>query len=207
LPIDWAAPVPEPLPQAAALRILGEPAEAVRPDFDWAGTIAKAVGEVVHLELHRFAVSGSSRDALVDRSAAWTRLLRESGVDDAHLPEALARTRAAMAGFRDSDVAARLLDPGATAAASELAVTARLDGAVQGLRIDRTFIDPDGVRWVVDWKTSAHEGGDAAAFLDAELERYRGQLERYARAMRQLEPGRAVRVGLYFPLLDAWREL
>jgi ATP-dependent exoDNAse (exonuclease V) beta subunit len=207
LPANWAAPAPEPLPQAAALRILGEPTEAVRPDFDWAGTIAKAVGEVVHLELHRLAISGSSRDTLVDRPAAWSRLLRESGVDDAHLPEALARTRAAMAAFRGSDVAARLLDPRATGASSELAVTARIDGAVQGLRIDRTFIDPDGVRWIVDWKTSAHEGGDVAAFLDAELERYRGQLDRYARAMRQLEPGREVRAGLYFPLLDAWREL
>ena len=53
-------------------------------------------------------------------------------------------------------------------------------------RIDRTFVDAAGVRWIVDWKTSTHQGGDAEDFLDAELERYRGQLERYARAMKQL---------------------
>ena len=64
-----------------------------------------------------------------------------------------------------------------------------------------------GLRWIVDWKTSAHEGGDREAFLDSELERYRGQLERYARAMKLLEPDRALKAGLYFPLLDAWREL
>jgi ATP-dependent exoDNAse (exonuclease V) beta subunit len=80
-------------------------------------------------------------------------------------------------------------------------------GAVQSLRIDRSFVDGEGVRWIVDWKTSVHEGGDREAFLDNELERYRGQLERYVHALRAREPDRPVRAGLYFPLLDAWREL
>ncbi len=110
-------------------------------------------------------------------------------------------------GFRRSTLAAKLLDPAAREAASELAITARIQGAVHGLRIDRTFIDEAGVRWIIDWKTSAHLGGDPEAFLDAELERYRGQLDRYAQAMKQLEPGRELKVGLYFPLLDAWRGL
>jgi ATP-dependent exoDNAse (exonuclease V) beta subunit len=78
---------------------------------------------------------------------------------------------------------------------------------LQSLRIDRTFVDRDGVRWIVDWKTSTHEGGDRDAFLDNELQRYRGQLERYARVMRLVDPDRPQRVGLYFPLLDAWREI
>jgi hypothetical protein len=82
-----------------------------------------------------------------------------------------------------------------------------IGGAAQGLRIDRTFVDEHGTRWVVDWKTGAHEGADTEGFLDNELERYRGQLERYAHAMNLLEPGRRLRVGLYFPLHDAWREL
>jgi ATP-dependent exoDNAse (exonuclease V) beta subunit len=87
-----------------------------------------------------------------------------------------------------------------------LAVTAAIDGVVQSLRIDRSFVDADGVRWIVDWKTSTHEGGDREAFLDNELARYAPQLQRYARAMRAID-GRPQRVGLYFPLQDAWREL
>jgi ATP-dependent exoDNAse (exonuclease V) beta subunit len=82
-----------------------------------------------------------------------------------------------------------------------------MDGVLQSLRIDRTFVDGEGVRWIVDWKTSSHEGGDREAFLDNELARYRGQLERYARVMKVFDPDRPLRVGLYFPLLDAWREL
>ncbi len=205
LPLAWAAPMPQALPRAPALRILGEAESAVRPDFDWAGAIATAVGEVVHFELHRIARLGLPREALAERPDAWNRLLREAGVDQAHLPEALARTQEAIAGLLRSDLAGQLLDPRTRDTASELAVTARIAGVVQSLRIDRTFVDEAGVRWIVDWKTSRHEGGDREAFLDQELERYRGQLERYAQAMRALEPGRPMKTGLYFPLLDAWR--
>jgi ATP-dependent helicase/nuclease subunit A len=206
-PLDWQAPQPEALPLAPALRILGTTEESVRPDFDWAGTIATAVGEAVHLELDRLARLKLPREALAGRSRAWARLLRGAGVDEAHLLEALARTQAAVDGFLKSEFAGRLLDPAAEDAAGELAVTARIGGSVQSLRIDRSFIDADGTRWIIDWKTSRHEGGDREAFLDRELKRYRSQLERYGDAMRSLEPGRPLRVGLYFPLLDAWREV
>ena len=49
--------------------------------------------------------------------------------------------------------------------------------------IDRTFIDENGVRWIIDYKTSEHEGADLENFLEQEKERYREQLERYARLM------------------------
>jgi ATP-dependent exoDNAse (exonuclease V) beta subunit len=71
--------------------------------------------------------------------------------------------------------------------------------------IDRTFVDNQNVRWIVDFKLSRHEGGDRAAFLDRERERYRAQLEMYAQAMRAIET-RPIRLGLYFPLLGGWRE-
>jgi hypothetical protein len=56
----------------------------------------------------------------------------------------------------------------------------------------------------VDYKTSDHQGGGLDHFLDEEQRRYRGQLERYAKLIGPAE-GR-VRLGLYFPLLDGWRE-
>ena len=69
--------------------------------------------------------------------------------------------------------------------------------------IDRTFADPDGKRWIVDYKTSSHEGADIEAFLERERERYRGQLERYARA---LAAGEKATLGLYFPVYAGWRQ-
>ena len=70
--------------------------------------------------------------------------------------------------------------------------------------LDRTFIDDEGIRWVVDYKTSRHEGADIDAFLDQEQERYQQQLETYGALMQELgsEP---VQLALYFPLLQGWR--
>ncbi len=90
-------------------------------------------------------------------------------------------------------------------AQSELALTGVVDSDLVSIVIDRTFVDATGVRWIVDYKTSSHEGAGLDEFLDNERERYRGQLERYAQLVRALgdEP---IRLGLYFPLLSAWRE-
>jgi hypothetical protein len=70
--------------------------------------------------------------------------------------------------------------------------------------IDRTFAE-DGVRWVVDYKVSVHAGGSLDAFLDREKDRYREQLALYARLMSRMDE-RPLRLGIYFPLLQGWRE-
>jgi len=67
-------------------------------------------------------------------------------------------------------------------------------------------VDEAGVRWIVDYKTSSHEGGGLEEFISNELERYGGQLNSYREAMRALEPGREIRTALYFPLLGLFRE-
>ena len=42
------------------------------------------------------------------------------------------------------------------------------------------------MRWIVDYKTSSHEGAGLEEFLDRERERYAPQLERYAALMQPL---------------------
>ena len=68
----------------------------------------------------------------------------------------------------------------------ELRLTGVLDGDLVDVAIDRTFVEGD-VRWIVDYKTGAHEGADVAGFLDREEMRYRPQLDRYARLMRLID--------------------
>jgi len=72
-------------------------------------------------------------------------------------------------------------------------------------KIDRTFVDQDGTRWIIDYKTSRHEEEDVDAFLDQQQERYREQLEKYG-ALMELQDDKPVKLGLYFPLLQGWRE-
>jgi ATP-dependent exoDNAse (exonuclease V) beta subunit len=86
----------------------------------------------------------------------------------------------------------------------EFPVSGVVDGEIVNGRVDRTFVDGNGVRWIIDFKTSSHEGASLEEFLDEQQRRYNGQMNRYARIFSKL--GNPVRLGLYFPLLDAWRE-
>ena len=66
--------------------------------------------------------------------------------------------------------------------------------------IDRLILDAKGIRWVVDYKTSRHEGADIEGLLDREQKRYAAQLDTYAAALG------GARRGLYFPLHAGWRD-
>ena len=78
-----------------------------------------------------------------------------------------------------------------------------MDGGTQRYVVDRTFVF-EGRRWIIDYKTSAHSGGDLEGFLDNEQRRYRGQLEAYASVLQSMDSG-PVNLGLYFPMLRGWR--
>ena len=92
-------------------------------------------------------------------------------------------------------------------AGSEIALTGVLNGVVINSVIDRSFVDEAGTRWIIDFKTSSHQGGGREAFLKSEVERYRNQMDRYARLVRAWKPQQPVRTALYFPLLGEWREV
>jgi len=132
----------------------------------------------------------------------FERELELLGVDPAELADARERAAAALTGVLD-DANGRWLLAAHPEAGSELKITQRSAAALQHLQIDRTFV-AGGVRWIIDFKTGRHEGGDREAFLDSEVERYRPQLERYAAAMSRIDE-RPIKLGLYFPLLRAFR--
>jgi ATP-dependent helicase/nuclease subunit A len=178
---------------------------AIQPDFDWAGEEARAVGAVVHRELERLALAGLPPTALPAARPAWREELLQEGLPADRLASAHGRIAEALQRVSRSPLAARLLDPRSLEAESELALTADLDGELVRVRIDRSFVDEAGTRWIVDWKTGMHAGGGLEQFLAQELQRYSPQLERYSRVLA-LYDSRPQRLGLYFPLLDRFVE-
>ncbi|HZP89186.1 MAG TPA: UvrD-helicase domain-containing protein [Burkholderiales bacterium] len=203
---DWRRPQPPPRVGAALpTPLLPEIAETV--EFSWASETARHTGSVVHSFLQRFAEEGidawtAARVKAMEQ--VFARDLRARGVPEAELPPALERVTAALCNAL-RDERARWVLSVHSEAACEIGLTAQLDGVLIDLVIDRTFVDPSGTRWIVDYKTGIHEGGDLQAFLDREQQRYRDQLERYARVM-QMTDARPIKLALYFPLLGAWRE-
>ena len=207
LPRDWSAPaLPAALPAAAAPAVAGH-----GPPFDWAQATAAAIGTVAHRLFVQVAREGlATWDA--DRIAgARERLLAElagEGVDAAARAAAADVVQDAVRRTRADPRGQWLFAPEHADARCEWALAGVEEGAIAHVTLDRAFV-ADGVRWIVDFKTGRHEGADPAAFLDREQERYRAQLQRYARFVRALDPSdaRPIRLGLYHPLVPGgWRE-
>ncbi len=187
---------------------ISQPAETTRDadehevTYEWASTDAMRVGSVVHRCL-QYLTEQQLRDW--DNTPVIARMLAEEGVAERDLPETTAKVLQAVQGTLADDTGRWLLSAHANDAC-EFAVTVLKDGAIERLVIDRTFVDEHDVRWIVDYKTSQHEGGDLPGFIARELERYAEQLAGYRTAMRALEPDREIRTALYFPLLGVFCE-
>ena len=195
-PVLWRSPPQEEEVRDAAV------------EFSWAGEAARHVGTIVHRFLQRIADEGLDvweRRGLEAVGNIIRVALKQEGIPAAERETALARVRQALAGVLEDPRGRWLLSRDHEEARSEHRLTGEVSGAFVNVVLDRTFIDRDGVRWIVDYKTGVHEGGDLDVFLDRERERYQRQLERYAALLARVE-SRPIRLGLYFPLLKGWRE-
>jgi ATP-dependent helicase/nuclease subunit A len=175
--------------------------------FEWVGDRLRHSGTALHGFLQRIAREGLQawdENVVRSRRGAYRAVLANLGVAPSGLAEAAQQVETGLLRTLRDSRGRWILEPH-TDAGSELQITGLIDGKLYEIVIDRTFVDESGVRWIIDYKTSAHEGGGLEAFLDNEKERYREQLERYARLMVQRDD-RPIRLGLYFPLLGEWRE-
>jgi ATP-dependent helicase/nuclease subunit A len=178
-----------------------------RPEFQWAGQAAVQIGTLVHAQLQLIADANLDEwtgPAIDSREGAFRRELEMLGVAAPELDEAARRVCAALRGVV-ADPRGRWILAARPEADAELRLTVDNGHVLEHLRLDRTFVDETDTRWIIDYKTSSHEGGDIGAFLDSEVARYAPQLERYATVMAAIDP-RPIRVALYFPLLGEFRD-
>jgi ATP-dependent exoDNAse (exonuclease V) beta subunit len=193
------------LPQRATVSGQAAPASESRVEYYWVGSAARHAGTIVHRWLQRITdgradMDDRNREVFWQTSRRWARGLgvKEDEIDTVCERVALALERTA------SDAKGRQLLAGD--GKSELGLSGVIDGSVQSVVLDRIHIDDDGVHWIVDYKTSTHEGGDLAGFLQQEKDRYRPQLEKYAGVYSKLTDA-PVKTALYFPLLQEFVEV
>jgi len=202
----WHLPAPSAGPARPA-RATEERAPVV-VSFRWAGDTVRHIGTVVHQLLRRIAEEGLDTwppERVAASAPACRAALATLGVPSAELSQAVEQVGNAI-GRVVENTRGRWILTNRREAACEYPLCGVLDGEIISVRVDRTFIDDEGVRWIVDYKTSTHEGSGLESFLDNERERYRSQLELYRRIFSAMEQ-RPVRAALYFPLLNGWREV
>ncbi len=207
LPSDWVLP---PAPKAVNWQHPQEkPTAQDDIEFSWASDRARHIGNIVHYWLQRIAedhLQGWDQRRIQTLQNTFRQGLIMSGASGTptEIDQAIERINAALL-YSITDPQGKWILGPQNNAANELPLTGIIDGQCINLIIDRTFCDEKGIRWIIDYKTSSHEGSDIASFLDQEETRYRQQLNRYATLMYIHDPHHPIQLGLYFPLLKAWR--
>jgi ATP-dependent helicase/nuclease subunit A len=204
LPAWWRLPAPHPAVQWRPAYEVDTPSER-EPTYEWVSETGRHVGNIVHDLLRRAADEGLEiwTAAKVMELAQFARSeLERAGVAASERADAADRVLAAVRTTLESERGRWILSPH-TGAQCEWALGGLLDRQLITARIDRTFVDSSGTRWIIDYKTSTHEGAGRELFLNEQKRRYASQLELYARLLQQSGDA-AIGVGLYFPLLDEW---
>ena len=208
LPQEWRPP---PLQQGiltgtGATDSAADETEAI--EFSWAGETARVAGVVIHQILQRVDDHGWEHwcgQAADEQQTHCRTLLMENGIYGPHLEAALGRVTEAIEQTRNDPKAAWIFSAEHRDIKSEWPLSGTVDGKIVHIIIDRSFTDPQGIRWIIDFKSSRHEGANPEAFLTREVDRHQNQLSQYAAIVTQLQPTE-IKLGLYFPALQGWRE-
>lgn len=174
-------------------------------EFYWVGSSARHAGTIVHKWLQRLSEGRIILQPgdLAGARATTERWARESGIEAGRLVEVCERVEQSLAGIINDEKGRWILFGDGH---SELQITGVVNDIVESIVIDRIRIDEHGTHWIIDYKTSSHEGGDLPGFLRQESDRYRGQLEKYANLYATYARA-PVKTALYFPLLQEFCEI
>jgi ATP-dependent helicase/nuclease subunit A len=205
VPAGWTVPVPP--PPVTWVRSGVQALEIPAVTFEWVGDRLRHTGTALHGFLQRIAREGLdvwNENTVRANRGVYRTVLSNLGVPLAEIEQAAGDVeRGLLRTLRD--VKGRWILGRHSDEECELPVSGLVQGKLYTAMIDRTFVDEEGVRWIIDYKTGEHAGGDVETFLNNEKKRYEEQLGRYARLMSQRED-RPIRLALYFPLLGGWRE-
>src|SRR5690606_27087379 len=129
--------------------------------FEWARLPAMQIGTLVHRRLQRIAADGVEAWSVAAIDASRDELRRElelPGLERGEAMRAVESVVRALWRVVEEERGRWILNDHAEAASEiELAIENR--GYLERLKLDRTFVE-HGTRWVIDFKTGSHEGGD-----------------------------------------------
>lgn len=173
-------------------------------DYDWATEVATGVGIILH-DFLQFAGIGILTVMIDDDlKRRWRSELLALRVPDDRIEYALRRLVKAVHHIQIDDQA-RFIFLNYPIEQNEYSISTLESGAVKKYRIDRTFVDSQNVRWIVDYKSTVTQNEDVERFADLQVDqRHRKQLDKYGELMSRIDD-RPIKLAVYFPLLKQLR--
>lgn len=169
--------------------------------------VAKIIGVIVHLALQniaKYSLAWWQKRNPNQQHLYLTQQLTHAGVLASNLTEAIQISHRMIENCIH-DVRGKWILHDHLDAHSEYAISTIIDNEIKNFIIDRTFVDDENVRWIIDFKTSTFTTGQLDTFLESEYEKYKGKMQSYYQAFQQKQENRAIHLGLYFPAIPAWK--
>ena len=189
---------PETLPPITANAIVDD--ELKKSDIEALSSLrseAIEIGLIVHAELSRRVVASDLEPVSEARVTIWRNTLRARGFETRQILQMLERIQYQVDLAIESEVGRWILDSSHEGSDSE-ASYAMANGNASSVRVvDRTFIDEDGYRWVIDYKTSIIPDNRDIP-LSVKALAYQEQLIQYAEIFEGLDDNVPVKAAIYF---------
>ena len=171
-------------------------------EYEWAREDSIIIGVVIHelinMIAHRNIYSDKVKVSLLINSYGINQL-KMLGILANNLDDAYKRVSFSISTILSSKIGAWILSDHVFTSNEHTIINAY----GETLRIDRLFIDK-GALWVVDYKSSYHDGGNLSAFIDNEVERYRMQVNNYGKVLSKTS-NLPINLCIYFTMHDEFR--
>ena len=174
----------------------------LHPEYVWAGNQARCLGNVLHWCFMDLANGEPHRWSSPPLSRLESRLkiaLLEEGLPPTQIVDTVRTGIRAIQNILEDEIGRWILmnhEDGY----SEYPLTGVIDNRYVNKILDRSFIDEQGVRWIIDYKTGEHQGADLEYYFKEEIKRYKPQLDQYEELIKRKGESRPIKKALYYPL-------
>ena len=184
------------------------PDHAIPPSH--AERVASRIGTLIHKMFETYTLSKNKPDYLaqIDKVVDfWQLSLRPLQLSSAEMERTLDHMKATVLKTLSDPKLYWIFDNQHRESACELKMSRRHNGHTQQFVIDRTFVDQDNTRWIIDYKTSQRQPEqNESEFIQSQVEKYRSQLENY-RGLITAAENRNARLALLLTDIPALIEL
>ncbi len=161
------------------------------------------VGNLIHEALQNYLSNNQLLDTenLLGLKNYWRRRLNAFSFTSSEIDNAVTKIEQSLYNTLQDSELSWVFDHDQESSAAELSLQSYASGFVHTHVIDRTFIDNNGVRWIIDYKSSQPSSKQSLeSFLAEQVALYSGQLTRY-RSLFDNEENKGVKTALLFTSL------